>query len=442
MEGEAKGLIIKKFILMPLIYTTKSSTRLQYSCKFIFEEILGTSYSLTTDEENFRNYTGDKINYSFVEFDNVYQIKPHLLLFETGIKNQNIEVLGRGEKCRFFVISHKTAEFDIFAAVFYLISRYEEYLPHTIDMYGRYAHENSLAFKEGFLHVPLVNIWIDIFKEILLSKFPDLVFQPKSFLFTPTYDIDIAWSYKEKGLIRNIGGFIKSPTLERVTVLLTGNKDPYDSYEFINDLHRKYNLKPLYFFLVASKNGIYDKNILPSNTSLQQLIKEHASNYKIGLHPSWQSYNKDVILKEEKNILENISEITIQISRQHYIKLNLPETYQSLLKTGITDDYSMGYASINGFRASTASAFYWYDLSVEKITALRIHPFCFMDANCYYEQKLTVQQSALELKHYYDVCKKVNATMIIIFHNNFLGTGKMFEGWRELYFEFISQLPQ
>ena len=427
---------------MLLIYTTKSTTRLQYTCKFIFEEILGTTYSLTTDEENFRNYTGEKINYSYVAFDTIYQIKPHLILAQTTIKEQDIKVFGKGENCRFFVTSHDPNDFDIFAAVFYIISRYEEYLPHTKDMYDRYAHENSIAYKENFLHLPLVNIWIDNFKEKLLALFPKLKFNVKPFSFLPTYDIDIAWSYKEKGLLRNVGGFIKSPTLERVAVLLTGSKDPYDSYELLDDLHKEYKLSPIYFFLVAKKNGVYDKNILPHNEAMQTLIKTHTHKYSIGLHPSWQSYNKDELLIEEKETLQSISGTHINFSRQHYIKFSLPETYKKIIHAGITNDYSMGYGSINGFRASTGSSFYWYDLSEEKITTLRIHPFCFMDANCFYEQKLSVEESFIELVHFYDICKKWNSQMTTIFHNNFLGTGKEFEGWKELYIKFISQLPQ
>ena len=427
---------------MLLIFSPQSNTRLQYSCKFIFEEVLGTSYSLTTDKENFSMHTGAKINYSHVDFASLFQIKPRVLLFETGIKEQDIKVVNKGEKCKVFVTSDNAQDFDIFAAVFYLISRYEEYLPHAKDMYGRYAHENSLAYKSGFLHFPLINIWIERFKQKLKIHFYDLVFKPTSFSFLPTYDIDIAWSYKEKGLLRNFGGFIKSPTLERVAVLLKGKKDPYDSYEFLHELHQKYNLNPLYFFLTAKKNSLYDKNILPQNKAMQKLIKTHADKYSIGIHPSWQSYNNDELLMEEKNTLESISGLKINTSRQHYIKFALPETYQSLINTGITNDYSMGYGSINGFRASTASSFYWYDLRADKITSLRIHPFCFMDANCFYEQKLTVKESFIELMNFYHSCKKVNAPFISIFHNNFLGTDKMFTGWKDLYVKFISQLPQ
>jgi len=102
----------------------------------------------------------------------------------------------------------------------------------------------------------------------------------------------------------------------------------------------------------------------------------------------------------------------------------------------------MGYGSINGFRASVASSFFWYNLTAEKITDLRIYPFCFMDANSFYEQKQNAADSLKELLSYYHECKNVNGELISIFHNNFLGTDPAFKGWRALYTEFISQLPQ
>ena len=219
-------------------------------------------------------------------------------------------------------------------------------------------------------------------------------------------------------------------------------EDPFDSYHFLDQLHLDSGLKPLYFFLVAKNNGIYDKNILPANESMQQLIRQHAGKYEIGLHPSWRSNEQKELLAEEKNTLEKISEKNITRSRYHYLKILLPQNYRRLLDTGITDDYSLGYGTINGFRAGVASSFFWYDLTEEKITALRVHPFCFMDANCFYEEKLSPEQSYNELMHYYSTCKKVNGTLITIFHNNFLGTDKSFAGWRELYAGFISQLRQ
>ena len=427
---------------MLLIYTDNPTIRLQYICKFIFEEILCTSYSLTFDERSFLQHDGNKINYSDKNIDTIFQIKPHTLLFETSIKEQTVECFNTQNYKAFFKTGSQDFPFDIFAACFYLISRYEEYLPHAKDMYGRYAHENSIAFKEKFLNQPIVNIWLVHFKQILLEYFPSMIFKDKKFSFLPTYDIDMAWSYKEKGFIRNTLGFIKKPSLERLSTLLGKNEDPFDCYDFLDELHEKYHIKPLYFFLVAKENGVYDKNILPDNEAMQSLIKSHAGKYDIGIHPSWKSNDAIEILQDEKYILENISAKEITCSRQHYIKFSLPTDYKRLIDAGIKNEYSMGYGTVNGFRASVASSFCWYDLTTEKITSLRVHPFCFMDATCFFQQKLSVDESYEELVHYYTENKKVNGEMITIFHNNILSTSKEFEGWLDMYQKFISQVQQ
>src|SRR4030095_3449158 len=184
--------------------------------------------------------------------------------------------------------------FDIFAATFYLLSRYEEYLPHQKDMYGRYAHENSLAFKEGFLNLPLINTWLKDFKKVLMEKFLSINFQLSVFNFQPSYDIDEAFAFKNKGLLKAIGGIAKSVVKgqwslmnERWNVLREKTNDPYDAYEWMDKLHEKNNLKPLYFFHVAIEKGEYDKNIPPSHPAMQELMKQHAGKYSIGIHPSW-----------------------------------------------------------------------------------------------------------------------------------------------------------
>jgi hypothetical protein len=140
--------------------------------------------------------------------------------------------------------------------------------------------------------------------------------------------------------------------------------------------------------------------------------------------------------------LEIITEQYITNSRQHYIKFSLRDTYQELIKAGILNEFSMGYGSINGFRASVASSFFWYDLSKEEATSLRVYPFCFMDANSHYEQRQSIEQSQQELMYYYDVIKKYNGLFIPIFHNNFLGTNKEFKGWKEIYTQLIDTIHE
>jgi hypothetical protein len=368
------------------------------------------------------------------------------LLFETGIKEQPIDAFEvNGHKA--FFKTGGDLPFDIFAASFYLLSRYEEYLSHTKDMYGRYVFENSLAYKKGFLNLPLVNIWVNKLIDILKEKFPSLTIHRPSFTFLPTYDIDIAWSYKHKGWRRNAGGLLRSLfkgqwslAKERVSVLQGKQKDPFDAFGWMNKLHQQYNLKPYYFFLVPEKRGRYDKNISPSCKAMQELVQDHVIRYPIGIHPSWKSGDDVSLLKKEIETLSKLNGGPVLSSRQHYIRFNLPEGYRRLIDNGIKFDFSMGYGSINGFRASVASPFYWYDLEKEIQTDLLLFPFCYMEANSFYEQKFTSQQAAEEIHHYYNTVNSVNGCFIMIWHNSFLGTDKQFAGWRDIYEQFIKEI--
>jgi hypothetical protein len=224
---------------------------------------------------------------------------------------------------------------------------------------------------------------------------------------------------------------------ERISVLQRKLKDPFYSYEWLNELHAQTPLQPLYFFLAAGRNKGYDKNILPSNYNYKQLIKSHAAGYGIGIHPSWQSGNDKKLLNSEIETLEKISGKQISKSRQHYIRMKLPETYRNLIEAGITEDYSMGYGSINGFRASWCLPHKWYDLEKEITTPFIVYPFCYMEANSFYEQHFSANEALKEMEHYYQVTKDANGLLITIWHNHFLGTDKMFAGWKEAYEKFV-----
>lgn len=428
-----------------LIFSHSITPRLKYIIDFL-SQFYGLQLKLISDEERFINATDScKINYGYhhLDADEIF-IHSHALLFESSIRQVKIECFEKRNYKAFFKAEGDFG-FDIFAAIFYLLTRYEEYLPHKKDMYGRYAHENSTAFKENFLHLPLINIWLEDFKKVLLEKDSSLQFKDAKFSFLPTYDIDIAWSFKNKGFKRNFGGVTKlfftgkfRKMAQRITVIRGKRKDPFDSYEWMDQLHQQFKLQPVYFFLVAKETDKYDRNIDVTNAEYQQLVQTIASKYAIGLHPSWASGDLPSLLTKEKSTLEHITNQTITSSRQHFIRFELPSAYRKLLALGITNDYSMGYGTINGFRASIATPYYWYDLKAEEKTQLLIHPFCFMDANAYYEEKLSPELAFEELMRYYNAIKSVNGTMITLWHNNFLGTDEAFAGWKEVYEKFVS----
>jgi hypothetical protein len=429
-----------------LVFTPDITPRLQYIFDFIGKEILQEGFELTSDKQLFLQHNKAGINYSTERLrSGELFILSHPVLFEKQIIPQQTECFTIDGHKAFFK-TNGDLPFDIFAASFYLLSRYEEYLPHKKDSYGRYAHENSLAFREGFLNLPLVNNWLQYFKGVLKARFPDLVFRSSSFLFLPTYDIDIAWSYKHKGWWRQAGGFARSvikgnwsSVKERIAVIRGKQKDPFDAYGWMNQLHEKQKLRPYYFFLLAGQNSRYDKNISPDKKAMKELISDHIIRYPVGIHPSWQSGDDEKLLQKEIAHLAAINGNPVVSSRQHYIRFTLPDTFRKLIAQKIGFDFSMGYGSINGFRASVATPFYWYDLAAESATSLMLFPFCFMEANSFYEQHFSPQQALEEMQHYYQVVKQVQGTYVMIWHNSFLGTDKMYEGWREVYEKFVSE---
>jgi len=427
-----------------LFYSEDNSPRLGYVLDLIGQELFNEPVGLTHNKKVFQQYGSPKINYSGQRISNEeFHIRPAGLIFETSIRDQKIECMEFAGKKVFFP-SEGDFPFDILSAVFYLISRYEEYLSFQPDGYNRFPHEASLAFREGFLDRPLVNDWLEDLKSALRQKYPGLIFRMKDFKFIPTYDIDMAYSYRHKGFVRNLGGFARSivkrdwrDIKDRWDVLFSSKKDPFDSYEWLDSLHLYCRTRAYYFFLLAKKTALYDKNISPVKEAMRSLVAYHAGGYTVGVHPSWQSGDEEAILMEEIDEMEKIIGRPVKYSRQHYIRMSLPKTYRNLVDHGIEKDFTMGYGGINGFRASIASSFYWYDLKAEKKTSLMLFPFCFMDATCYYESGMKPREAFSELMNYYRKIKQVNGVMVTIWHNQFFGTDPLFAGWKEVYEVFL-----
>jgi hypothetical protein len=432
---------------MLLVYSASNGPRLQYIVNFFSQELFDSPITITTSAREYLNFDGPKLNYSLRDLSaDEFVIYPVPLLFEKDVRQQKISCFDYSYTKAFFETGGDIP-FDIFAATFYLISRYEEYLPHEKDEFGRFSHTSSLAFRADFIHLPVVNIWMQEFKSALNSHFPELQFKGRHFENVITYDIDIAYSYLCKGLLRNIGGTVRSLwkgewslVVERWQVLLGLRDDPFDCYEWLDALHLYCRLKPYYFFLVPKNNSTYDKNVSPSSKKFKELVEYYCATYNVGIHPSWQSGDDHSLLKEELEWLEVVGDKDIIASRQHYIRLTIPETYRRLIAAGIRKDFSMGYGSVNGFRASVCTNFKWYDLEKDQSTPLIVYPFCFMDANSFYEEKHTPSQAFDELMLYYNAVKKVNGMLITIWHNSILGNDRNTVGWSRMFEIFMKEM--
>ena len=429
---------------MLIIYIRKITPRNRYTFRLFFRELLDTEYSLCETESEFNAYNGPKFSYNPAALGNELHFNSHPLLTETGIKEQDISVFSWNDNPVFFSAGkYSVLPFDPFAAAFYLVSRYEEYLPHIRDLYDRFDAREGIAWKNGFLNKPVVNTWALLVKEILLKKFPQLVFGKKKFTYISTFDIDNAYAYREKGFMRTVGGYLKdlikldfSQVRDRSRVLLGLQRDPYDTYEFQFGLQKKYLFKTIYFFLVGDY-GVNDKNLPVESRKFQSLIKTVGDYAEVGVHPSFGSNSRPEQLRKEVGRLAKVLHREVTKSRQHFLKLSFPDTYRNLIDLDITEDHTMGFANEIGFRAGICSAFNFYDLDQEIETRLRIHPFAVMDATLKYYMKVSPADAIGAMGSLIKEIKKVNGTFISLWHNESLSNEKQWSGWLDVYEEMI-----
>jgi hypothetical protein len=430
---------------MLLIYTHKITPRINYIFKHFFGRILKIPVTFTTKVNEFVAHNGPKITYSKSPLGAEFFIRSHDLLFEQGINDIDIKIYHWDDvPCFFPTKETSTIPFDIFAASFYLISRYEEYLPHVQDIHERFSAEESLAYKNGFLEKPVVDIWAFKFLELLNVKFPNYNFVKRDFKLISTINVDMAYAFKYKGFVRTTGGFLKDLLnfkfinfRNRLLTILNFKGDPYDTFQTLLKIKETNKVETIFFFLIGDYTT-FDKNISSSNINFKSLIKSVADYAQVGLQPSYFTFKNAEKLKKEKMRLEYIINRPVTCSRLHYLRLSLPDTYQNLLDIDLKEDFTMGYEKSAGFRASTCTPFYFYDLDFEIVTPLKIFPFAFTDVTLKQHMKLSNDESLAKILALKNEVKKVKGTFISVFHNETLCEDEYWEGWTNIYKETVT----
>lgn len=423
-----------------LVFTDQETNRLHYACTVLFVYVLGVEFELTNDGEYYRNFDGVKINYTGEADLAGLRIVPHGLLFEKGV-HDIVPELGEWDELPVLFPSGAAADcpFDIFTATFFLSSRYEEHLPFIADSNGRFDAENAIAFKYGFLKRPIIDLWAYKLANHIESTEAKVIFPKRTYTYTSTLDIDSAYAYRHKGLMRTLGGIAKDLVSgngmnlsQRVKTVLGLAPDPYDTYDLLLEWHKELRVPAIFFFLLADY-GMNDKNVPFSSTKYQSLIKRLADYHKVGIHPGFMSNEDDEKLHKEILRLSKITLREVERSRQHFLMLRLPRTYRKLIAKGITEDYTMGFASQPGFRLGTCTPIPFYDLEYESTTKLLLYPFAVMDATLNMYMKLTPDEAVDVCQEMVGEVKAVNGSMISLWHNESVSEKWHWKGWSEVY---------
>ena len=423
---------------MLLVYTHKITPRLKYTFKQICIRILGVPVSFTTTIEEFIAHDSLKMSYTRQPLGNEIFIRSHDLLFEQGIADIDIHMHHwENTKCFFYNGEKSSLPYDIFAASFYLLSRYEEYLPQVKDEYGRFLATESLAYQNNFLYQPVVDIWAYKFRDMLKAHYPDFNFPERAYAVKPIIDVPSPYNFKLKGMLRTIGGAFKDiyefkfkRLYNRFAVIFGMKHDPYDTFKYIINKQKQYKFKFQVFFLIGDYST-YDKGISANRKKFVTLIKQVADYCKVGLKVSYFAIDNVEVLKKEKHKMESIINTALTTTRQSFSKVNLPESYRNLVDIEVGEDYTMGYVDHIGFRAGTCTPFLFYDLDYEVQTPLKVNSYHLMDYTLISTQSLLDKKKVLN--EIIQVVKQVNGEFVPVFHNYTFSNVNRWKGFKELF---------
>jgi hypothetical protein len=410
-----------------IIYSPQLTERLDYTCGFIFGHVLKVNYQLTSSLEEFEHSPHFKINYSAREMLQPVQIIPHSLLFEKGTSSTIPPPVITEGKFRLFasppVSDPRTLDFDLFSAVFYFISRYEEWQDFERDQHGRFEAKASLLFRQGLHLKPLVDEWIMELAELLQRNYAELQWPPLGFRVISTLDVDNLFAYRCKGLVRSLGAGLKDlmkadlySFRERLKVLSGKASDPFDIYDEVSEFCASQQIPLFYFFLFRSGTR-YDRTVSPTSGAFKKVLArvKHKKAWA-GLHPSYDSsVNPALLQKEVRDFSAELQEPVI-LSRQHYLRFDIRSTPNQLLSNGILADFTMGFASSPGFRAGTSRPFFYYDFLAEKKTGLLFVPFCVMDGAYTVYGQTGADEAYRSMLQLAQEVKKTKGLFISVFH--------------------------
>jgi hypothetical protein len=433
-----------------LVFSEKRHPRLDYTCQFIFGTVLFSHYRFTESEEEFNAFPGIKINYSRHSFNGGLQITPHGLVFEKGISEKKPELLLRNGLNKAYVVDKpilpNALEYDVFAMVFYFISRYEEWQKFEQDEHGRFGVKQSILYKYNTLHRPLVDLCVQELKEKLTSLFPETNWPSAKAKILSTVDVDNLYAFKGRPLWKTLAAGVRDVLKadvknlnKRIQVLLGKQKDPFDIYDEVPEFCEKASIPLIFFFLY--RNGTkYDRGLNPGCIGfidVFQRLKKH--QVALGLHPSYYSSTEELRLAQERASLEKDLGQKVEYARQHFLRFNIRSTPQQLMQVGINADFSMGFSDAPGFRAGTSFPFYYYDFENERQSHFRFVPFCLMDGAYSIHNKKGHETVIKEMASIAQDIKRCGGYFITVFHERSF-YDHLYPGFGTLYRELHLQI--
>lgn len=317
-------------------------------------------------------------------------------------------------------ISNKCVEFDLFEAIFFHISRYEEWIGSPkLNSWGTMIEKNQFLVRNHLHHTPVVDNLVLLLRQLITGR-------PYSKLteIQITHDIDHHKKFtgyssilnKTASHIYRLGGPTKYvKLLADYLGSMTGlTKDPFDNFDW---LFVAGPVNKIVYLFVTGNHPLDPKT--PHRSSIKKVAKiAQERGYTIGIHPSFASAEDQTQLIREKKLCEDICGCTIVDSRQHYLRFSFPHTISCLLQSGIKIDSSLGFNRYIGFRCGTGFGYYLYDFDIEGTSQLIEQPLAFMDGSCQYEAEARNISYGDLFSQFFNK-NQYNTKIVVNFHNSY-----------------------
>jgi len=326
-------------------------------------------------------------------------------------------------------IPKKIEELDIFAASFFMLTRWEEYVNKNRDNHNRFSATESLAFKEGFLDRPIVNEYVEELKNMLLNLDSHIVFKKREFKFIPTHDVDAPLLHYSlsKHIKASLVDLLKRKSIKlfferNIDFFLTKlkfKKDDFDTFEYLMNESEKAGLKSYFFFMGKGLTG-YDNMYDSSNPFIKKLVEQIKNRgHFIGMHPTYNAYNdRNQFVKEKKELEKNL-EASIIFGREHYLRFELPTTWQIWDDNGMQWDSTLSYADREGFRSGVCYEYSVFNILTRKKLKLKEKPLIVMESSFIgYQATITLEEMEKKIKLLVEEVKKYNGDFVLLWHNS------------------------
>jgi len=415
-----------------IIFSNILTPRIKYIFNFIFKDILKAEVEFTGNSQYFLQSGQVKISYGAQPLGDELFFKSTTLLFSNKLEEIKPKSISFGEYQVPFPVDESALPFDVFAASFFIVSRYEEYL-HQKLRDEEFKPSKSYQHKWRILDRPIIDEWALMIKSIIKKKHSEFKFHEKKFQLHPTIHFNILPDIPDGFLNRT--KFVFSALFKKENNYLSSKFDQLTGVGINNEEVLEGTNK---IFATRKNRPFYFVNFpdVPMEYLPMSGISNLLGNQSIGLlRPCASDMQKKIEIKQGLAKLKKIHANLVPSTSQQLEVLKFPICYLNILNSGITSDYSMGYNNLPGFRAGTCTPFNWYDLQLEKVTPLLVNSYCVTDQTLQY---LPHQEATKTMRKYIDAVKVVNGNFYSSWNLKSLSDHPKYKKLRSLFGEMLS----